>query len=61
MYGNQFEYGQRLPDRIGKERFDELLMRKQIADKDTTFKWNRWEVIELLEKYKQKCKDLSGQ
>ena len=61
MYGNQFEYGQRLPDRIGKNKFDELLMRKQIADKDTTFKWNRWEVIEILEKYKQKCKDLSGQ
>lgn len=60
QYGNQFEYGRRLPDRIGKIRFAHLLKRKEEQDRDKAFKWNRWEVIEILEKYKKLCKNLEN-
>jgi len=58
--GNQYEYGQRLPLRIGQQAFDDLKERKRLQDQDTTFKWNRWEVIEKLEYYKQMVKDLES-
>ena len=58
-FGNIFYYTKRLPDRIGKERFDALVKRAE-ESKKSLHKWNRWELIELIETYKQKCKDLSG-
>ena len=59
-YGNQYEYGQRLPDRIGQDRFDALLERKRLADLDVGFKWQRHEIEEKTGYYKERCKDLSG-
>ena len=57
LSGNQYEYSKRLPLRIGQQRFDELVERYEAAKK-RNFKWQRYEVIELLEYYKQKCKEM---
>ena len=54
LYGNQFEYSKRLPKRIGKERFNALLKRQGDAKKNTGFKWQRWELIEKIEYYKER-------
>ena len=56
--GNQYEYGQRLPDRIGQERFDALMDRIYKGQADTSFKWQRHEVLEIIERYKEKCKEM---
>ena len=58
--GNQWEYGLRLPMRIGQESFNALLRRKALADMDTNFKWQRFVVVDKLEYYKQRCKDLES-
>ena len=57
LYGNQYEYSRRLPLRIGQQAFDELVEKYEAAKK-RNFKWQRHEVIELLEYYKQKCKEM---
>ena len=59
LFGNLYYYGKRLPDRIGQERFKELVRRAE-ESKKTQHKWQRWELIEKIEYYKQKCKELSG-
>jgi len=53
--GNQYEYGIRLLDRIGQKEFDALIERKKVFDMDTTFKWKRHEVEEIIAYYKSKC------
>ena len=56
-FGNQYEYSKRLPDRIGKDRFDALVLRAK-ESKKTHHKWERFELIEKIEYYKKKCKEL---
>ena len=54
LHGNLLEYRQRLPERIGLDKFNNLELAKGM-DKRTNHKWNRLELIEILEKYKAKC------
>lgn len=56
LEGNTAEYLDRLPARIGQNAVDELRKKKE-EDKKKNFKWQRHEVIDLLELYKQKCKE----
>ena len=57
LHGNLFEYGKRLPDRIGRERF-ERLQDCAAEYKRHGHKWERRELIEIIEKYKNKLKTL---
>ena len=54
LHGNLIQYGKRLTERIGKDKFDKLEMLAGY-DKRVNHKWNRLELIEILEKYKAKC------
>jgi len=50
-------YKQNLPERIGQDAFDELI--ESAHDyKQNGYKWSRTELLELLETYKQKVKEL---
>lgn len=60
LYGNLYYYGLRLPRRIGDKEFKMLVNRAE-KSKQTTHKWDRWELIEKIEHYKALCKSLSGQ
>lgn len=55
--GNLLEYRKNLIKKIGIERVEKL---DQIAEesKSIRFKWNRFEVIEIIETYKLKLKNL---
>ena len=53
LSGNLEEYGRRLPERIGEERFKQLIERSQ-----ETRNYTREELREIKEKYKQKIKEL---
>jgi len=55
LRGNLLEYRERLIVRIGIDKFNNLEIAKG-WDKKTNHKWSRLELIELLEKYKAKCK-----
>lgn len=55
LYGNIFYYSKYLPKKIGQERFDALVRRAE-ESKKKTHKWNRWELIEKIEYYKEKCR-----
>ena len=54
LHGNLLEYRKRLIDRIGMDKFSELEVLKG-WDKRVNHKWNRLELIEILEIYKAKC------
>lgn len=50
-HGNLINYSHNIIDRIGKERFNDL--RQKIAlSKRSSFKWNKFYLIEIIEKYK---------
>ena len=55
LHGNLLEYQPRLIQRIGMDKYNNLMLLKGF-DKRANRKWNRLELIELLEKYKAKCK-----
>ena len=57
LHGNLIEYGQNLPDRIGLTRF-EALKHRAAYYKAHGHKFTRTEVTEIIEKYKQKIKEL---
>jgi hypothetical protein len=58
LEGNIDEYTQRLPSRIGQERFNKLLeLAKEY--KRNGFKWDREELNRIRNYYKQKLKDLT--
>jgi hypothetical protein len=50
-------YNANLIDRIGRERFDELKM-KAMLYKAMGYKWSRSELMDLIEVYKQKIREL---
>lgn len=53
LSGNLEEYGRRLPERIGKERFKALQERSQV-----TRKYTREDLKTITKEYKQKIKEL---
>jgi len=57
-HSNAIEYGKKLVEKIGQERMDRL---RFIADhyKRISFKWDRVSLIEIIETYKEKCKELA--
>ena len=51
-HGNLINYSHNIIDRIGKERFNNL--RQKIAlSKRSRFKWDKFYLIEIIEKYKE--------
>ena len=58
LHGNLIEYGQNLPERIGLKRFEALKQRAAYY-KIHGHKFTRTEVMEIIEKYKQKIKALA--
>ena len=57
LHGNLIEYGQNLRERIGLKRFEALKQRAAYY-KMHGYKFTRSELIEIIEKYKQKIKEL---
>jgi hypothetical protein len=55
LHGNLIEYQKNLEKRIGKERLDALHV-KAGAYKRTGYKWDRFFLMEVIEKYKEKNK-----
>ena len=57
LYGNLHEYRKKIPYRIGHDALDIL---DDLADisKQKSFKWQRHEVIETIEKYRNLCKNI---
>lgn len=56
LHGNLIEYRKGLVEKIGEEgvkELDDLVA----AYKRISFKWDRFTLIETIEKYKQKCKE----
>lgn len=55
--GNENEYRRNLIKKIGQERLDQLdLISAQ--SKRQSYKWDRFYLIEVIETYKEKCKEL---
>ena len=52
LSGNLIPYRIELINRIGEDRFDRLEMTNQMS-KRTRFKWDRFFLIEVIEKYKE--------
>ena len=50
-HGNLINYSHNLIDRIGKERVDKLKFQVDLA-KRSKFKWDKFYLIEIIEKYK---------
>lgn len=50
-HGNLINYSHNLLDRIGKERFDKLKFHVNVS-KRLRFKWDKFNLIEIIEKYK---------
>ena len=57
LHGNLIEYGYNLLAKIGPERFEALKNRAENY-KRNGHKWSRSDVEEIIEKYKQKIKEL---
>ena len=57
LHGNLNEYRRKLPARIGQSKLDEIDF---IADqyKRISFKWDRMELLQTIEYYKNKVKEL---
>ena len=56
--GNFNEYNLRLPERVGREQFDEITYLAKLDKHNKTFKWDRQELIKLRNYYKLKIKQL---
>ena len=57
-HGNLAPYSLKLKAKIGVDRF-ETLQRKALQSKRTIFKEDRFLMIDIIEKYKAKCKELA--
>ena len=55
LRGNLLEYRVKLLKRIGADRVAKLEMLSAWDKRQTNHKWNRFELIEILETYKTKC------
>ena len=51
LAGNLIPYRQNLIEKIGQERFDKLELNIQLS-KRTGYKWDRFYLLEIIEKYK---------
>ena len=51
LSGNLIPYRQNLIEKIGQERFDKLELNIQLS-KRTSYKWDRFYLLEIIEKYK---------
>ena len=51
LSGNLIPYRQNLIEKIGQEKFDKLELNTQLS-KRTSYKWDRFYLLEIIEKYK---------
>ena len=55
--GNLIEYRKNLEKKIGKERLEKLYFKAENYRRNG-FKWDRFYLVEVIETYKQKCKEI---
>ncbi len=58
LSGNLIEYEKSLRRRIGDDRVEQLHLKAGVY-KRTGYKWDRFFLIETIEKYKEKCKSFT--